>query len=119
MKLKSIQEMKPSDRKLWLCDKWSMEIRSSNTESTWYPMDILRKGQPIGRIVCEHSRVSLNLPGIGDLDTDMAFGADDFLEIWKYQDQGHQIGPAADGDAERINARIYYFVGVWAEQQSS
>ena len=116
MKLKAIQEMKLEDRKLWLREKWGVEIRSSNTESTWYPMDILRKGQPIGRIVCEHSRVILNLPRIGDLDHDKAFGAD-ALEIWGYQ--GHQIGPAADADAERINALIYYFVGVWAEQRSS
>ena len=71
MKVQAIQEMKHSDRKSWLREKWGVEIRSSDTKSTWYPMDILRKGQPLGRIVCEHSSVILNLPGIGDLDTDM------------------------------------------------
>ena len=113
--LTTIQEMQPRERRDWLRETWSVEIQYSDPPAA-YPMDILREGQRIGRIVRSDNLVVLELPGIDNLDSDKACGPD-ALEIWEYQ--GFEIGPAADLDAERINARIYYFVGAWAEWQES
>lgn len=111
--LTAIEEMRPDERSVWLRETWGLEIQYSNPEAA-YPMDILRNGKQIGRIVRSGNLVVLELPGIDDLDSDKACGPD-ALEIWEYQ--GFEIGPAADLDAEHINAHIYYFVGTWAELQ--
>ena len=112
-KLTTIQEMQVAERADWLRKTWGIEIRSANPGSG-YPMDILRKEEPIGRIVRSGNLVVLELPGIDELNGDKACGPN-ALELWEYR--GFEIGPGADRDAERINAVIYYSVGAWAERQ--
>ena len=111
--LTAIQDMQPMERRDWLRETWGVEIQYSEPPAA-YPMDILREGQPIGRILRSGNLVVLELPGVDDLDANKACGPD-ALELWEYQ--GFEIGPAADLAAENINARIYYFVGVWVERQ--
>ena len=113
--LTTIQKMQLGERRVWLRETWGVEIQYSAPPAA-YPVDILWKGQRIGGIVRSGNRVILELPGIGDLDGDKAFGPD-ALEIWEYR--GFEIGPAADRGAERINALIHYFVGAWAERQEA
>ena len=113
--LTAIEKMQPLERRDWLRGTWGVEIQYSDPQAA-YPMDILRNGERIGRIVRSGRLVVLELPGIDDLDRDRACGPD-ALEIWNYK--GFEIGQAADLSAERINAHIYYFVGAWAERQWS
>ena len=104
-----IQEMQPKERADWLRKTWGVELKYSAFPPS-YPMDILRNGQRIGGIVLSNNRVIIELHEIGELDSDKAYGAD-ALEIWECE-----IGITTDDEAESINARIYYFVGVWAEK---
>lgn len=109
--LKSIQEMQPIERPDWLFKKWGVKIQCSDSESS-YPMKILRDGLQIGKIVRSKGRIIIELPEIGELDLDKGFSGGDALEIWECKEFE---GPAADEEAECINARIHYFVGKWAE----
>ena len=113
--LTAIEKMQPQERRDWLRETWGVEIQYSNPQAP-YPMDILRNGERIGRIVRSGRYVVLELPGIDDLDGEKACGPD-ALEIWNHE--GFEIGQAADLSAERINAHIYFFVGAWAERQWS
>ena len=106
--------MQARERADWLRETWGVEIQYSSSEERGYPMDILRKGQRAGRIVRSGSRVVLELPRVGDLDSDKAFGAD-AVEIWDFQYPQDDL--AGDDAEERINALIYYSVGAWAERQ--
>ena len=116
MEMKAIQEMEPTKRAETLRETWGIEIEYSNSESEGYPMDILQKGQQIGRVLRSRGRVVIELEGIGDLDSDRAFSGGDALEIWDFQ---HHPNGRRDSDAvaERINVHIYHFVSVWAERQ--
>lgn len=113
--LTAIEKMQPQGRRDWLREAWGVEMQYSNPQAA-YPIDIFRNGQRIGRIVRSGRLVVLELPRIDDFDRDTASGPD-ALEIWHYE--GFEIGQAADLAAERINARIYSFVGAWAERQKS
>lgn len=113
--LTAIEKMQPQERRDWLRETWGVEIQYSHPQAA-YPMDILRNGQRIGRIVRSGRLVVLELPGIDDFDREKACGPD-ALEIWNHE--GFEIGQATDLSAERINAHIYYFVGAWAERQWS
>ena len=114
--LTSIQETRPRERASWLRETWGVEIQYSPSEEHGDPMDILREGRRIGGIVRSGNLVVLKLPGVDEVDSNKACGPD-ALEIWDHQ--GFEIGPEADLSAERVNARIYYFVGAWAERQEA
>ena len=93
-----------------------MEIQYSPAEKCGYPMDILRGGQRIGRIVRSGDLVVLKLPGADEVEREKACGPD-ALEVWDFRHP--QDGLAGDDAAERINTLIYRFVGTWAGQQGS
>ena len=94
---------------------WGIDIQYSNAEST-YPMDILERGQQIGRIICSYGCkfLVIELSGIGKLNRDKELPGGDALEVWDFQNPPCDLtGPAAD---IRIGGLIYQFVSLWAEQ---
>ena len=65
---------------------WGIDIQYSNAEST-YPMDILERGQQIGRIICSYGCkfLVIELSGIGKLNRDKELPGRDALEVWDFQ----------------------------------
>ena len=112
----AIQEMQAKERADWLRETWGMAIQDSSSAKRGHPMDILREGSRIGRIVRSENNnwVVLELPWICDLDSDKAFGPD-AVEIWDFRYPQDDL--AGDDAVERINALIYCSVGAWAERQ--
>ena len=109
-KIQEIQEIQPRDRADWLRELAGIQLEYATSAA--YPIDILRNGNRIGGIVRSGSRIVIELEGIGEFDREKAFNMD-ALEIWEFEWPQDQFG--AD-DAKRINERIYYFLGEWAQQ---
>lgn len=112
MKLEEIQEMQPRERADWLRQTASIQLESPQSD-TGYPIDILRNSDRIGKIVRSRNRIVIELEGIGEFDKEKAFNTD-ALEICEIEWLPNV--DISDDDAERINQRIYYFLGEWAQQ---
>ena len=104
------------ERADWLRKTAGIEVRYANRESDApYPMDILRNGKPVGRIVRSGSWIVIELAGIGEVDKDKAISMD-ALEVWDFhQRQDDLVGEEVD---KRIGERIYCFLGEWVQQNS-
>ena len=112
MKLEEIQAMDARERADWLRRTASIQLEYTQSDKG-YPIDILRNSDRIGGIVRSGNRIVIALQGIGEFDKEKAFSTD-ALEISEIDWMPNV--DISDGEAERINQRIFYYLGKWAQQ---